>query len=265
MGSQILDHVSKCEVCEKIQCESQKEPMLIRDIPTRPWQYVACDIFEYKQQSFLVTVDFFSNFFEIDRLESKKAKDVIYPLKKHLASYGLIDRLFSDNGQPFSSSEFRDFAKKYEFEHITSSPTFSQSNGKVENSVKTAKRLMAKAAESGSDVYLSLLDFRNTRNEKLGLSPAEILFGRKTKTLMPIKNTLLETPASRDIKLRLAESKQKQAFYYDRGSKIRSQLSVGTTVRARLHDDKEWEKAEIINVHPFRSYALRNESGRNSP
>ena len=103
---------------------------------------------------------------------------------------------------------------------------------------------------------------RNTRGEKLGLSPAEILLGRKTKTLLPIKNTLLETPTSRDVKLRFAESKQKQALYYYRGSKMRSPLSVGSTIRARLHDDREWEKGVVVERLPFRSYILRNEDDR---
>jgi len=41
------------------------------------------------------------------------------------------------------SHEFKKFAEMYEFDHQTSSPRYSQSNGKVENAVKTAKRLMA--------------------------------------------------------------------------------------------------------------------------
>ncbi|XP_048576993.1 uncharacterized protein LOC125559093 [Nematostella vectensis] len=67
----------------------------------------------------------------------------------------------SDN-QPFASREFGDFAKAYDFEQVTSSPNYPQSNGKIENAVKTAKRLMKRAKESGSDPYLALLDWRNT-------------------------------------------------------------------------------------------------------
>lgn len=35
----------------------------------------------------------------------------------------------------FDSAEFREFAKKWEFEDDTSSPGFLQSNGKAENSL----------------------------------------------------------------------------------------------------------------------------------
>ena len=53
--------------------------------------------------------------------------------------------------------DLKDFAREYEFEHLTSSPDYPQSNGKVENAIKTAKSLMKKARESGQDFYLSLL------------------------------------------------------------------------------------------------------------
>ena len=40
---------------------------------------------------------------------------------------------------PFNSQEFKEFAASYEFEVVTSS--HPQSNGKVENTIKTAKNI----------------------------------------------------------------------------------------------------------------------------
>ena len=65
-------------------------------------------------------------------------------LKKRFATHGIPDTFHSDNGPPFSSNEFSAFVVMYEFEHVTSSPEYPQSNGKVENAVKTAKCLMKK-------------------------------------------------------------------------------------------------------------------------
>ena len=81
--------------------------------------------------------------------------------------------LVSDSGPPFNSSEFRNFAASYEFEHRMSSPYFPQSDGKSENAIKPVKRLMQKALEIHSDTYLALLDFRNTPSESFGVSPAQ--------------------------------------------------------------------------------------------
>ena len=79
-----------------------------------------------------------------------------------MARHGIPDKLWSDNGPHFSSQEFMKFSELYEFDHITSSPAYPQSNGMAENSVKTAKRIMLKALETVTDPYLGLLDFRNT-------------------------------------------------------------------------------------------------------
>ena len=48
---------------------------------------------------------------------------------------------------------------------------YPQSNGKAENAVKIAKRIMEKAFAVGADPYLGFLDFRNTSTEGLATSP----------------------------------------------------------------------------------------------
>ena len=45
----------------------------------------------------------------------------------------------TNNGPQFSSKDFSRFAQKYDFEHVTSSPHYPRSNGKVESAMKSAK------------------------------------------------------------------------------------------------------------------------------
>ena len=88
--------------------------------------------------------------------------------------YPLRSSNHGDDGQnpQFSSEEIARFAQKYDFEHVTSSPHYPKSNGKVESAVKSAKRMLKKTRESGADQYLALLDIRNTPTMDLP-SPAE--------------------------------------------------------------------------------------------
>ena len=264
MTSQITDYVSKCAVCEKWQSDTQKEPLMPHPVPLRPWEKVGVDLFELKQKTYLITVDYLSNFFEIDRLEGKKAKDVIYKLKQHFARHGIVDTCFTDNGPPFSSSDFKSFAKSFEFKHVTSSPRYPQSNGKVENAVKTAKRLLKKANDAGTDPWLAILDFRNTPSETLKLSPSQIIFGRRTRTKLPMSKNLLESSHSKETADRLRQAKKTQARYYNKRAKPRESLSEGQTVRFKLDDKQQyWDKAEIEAVLPYRSYIVRTEDGTN--
>ena len=127
-------------------------------------------LFELDQKDFLITVDQYSSLFEVDRLTTKTAREVINKLKPHFSRHGIPDTVVSDNGQPFALSGFQEFTNLYHFEHMTSSPGCPQSNGKVENTVKTAKKVMRKALDCKYDPYFTLLDWRNTPSKVLNSS-----------------------------------------------------------------------------------------------
>ena len=129
MNQEITDYIEQCDTCN-----------LYASHPQRGWQKVGCDIFTLDEKDYLCTVDYYSGYFEIDHLERKTARTIITRLKRHFSNHGIPNLFQSDNGPPFDSQEFRDFATVYEFELVTSSPNYPQSNGCVENAVKTAKQ-----------------------------------------------------------------------------------------------------------------------------
>ena len=252
--------VARCPVCSKFQNEQQKEPLKPYDVPSRPWEVVGTDIFTFHGQDYLITVDYLSGFFEINRLASKRVKDVVHSLKSDFARHGIPCTLISDNS-PFGSQEFAEFANLWEFKHTTISPRYSQSNGRVENAVKTAKRLMAKALDANADPFLSLLEWRNTPSSQLHKSPTEILFGRKTRTRLPIAHSQLMTKAAPEAAAALELAKQRQVQYYNRTAlpTERGTLPVGQVVRYKHEAD--WRKARVNRVLPHRAYELKLEDG----
>ena len=252
--------IERCQICCSFQEQTQKEPLMSYPAPSRPWQKVGVDIFTIADRHYLVTVDFLSGYFEIDRLHSMTVADIIYCLKQHFARHGLPEEVVSDNS-PFGAAEFARFAKLYEFKHTTSSPHWHQSNGRSENGVKIAKRLLLKAHADKADPFIALLEWRNTPGH-LGSSPAQMIFGRRTRTKLPLANKLLETPTSAAASDALRRVKERQALYYNRGAKPRDPLVVGDTVRFKFNErTPEWRKAEITEVLPHRSYKLRSDDG----
>ena len=94
---------------------------------------------------------------------------------------------------------------------------------------------MRKARLAGTDPNLSLLDYRNTPTEGIGSSPAQRLFGRRTKTLVPTSTRLLVSEAARGVPHKLKERKAKQAFYYDRCGVFTPAWSLGACIgRSRV-------------------------------
>jgi len=119
--------------------------------PSRPWEKVGSDIFTFHGQDCLITVDYLTGYFEVDRLLSKKINDVIYALRQQFARHGIPLEIVTDNS-PFGAADFKLFAERWGFQHTTSSPRYPASNGRAENAVKTVKRLMLKASESHGDL-----------------------------------------------------------------------------------------------------------------
>ena len=99
-------------------------------------------------------------------------------------THGLPEVLYSDN-MPYDSGELRKFYSTHSIRHITSSPGYAQSNGIAEIYVKIAKKLIRKA-NSESELYWLLKQYRSTPIPALNASPAEILFSRRIRTDLPI-------------------------------------------------------------------------------
>ncbi len=185
MNSAIDEMVSECRTCLQFQRRNQREPLMPQEIPERPWSTVAADIFYYKGRDYLLVVDYFSKYPEVTRINHKNSEAVILAMKEMFARHGIPEKIIADN-MPFNSLRFRDFAREWEIEVVTSSPHYPHSNGLVERNVQTIKRLLKKSNDSKQDAFLALLEFRNSPISGMEQSPAELLMSRKLRAKLPI-------------------------------------------------------------------------------
>lgn len=233
MTKDIDAYTTSCAICNSTRPHQQKEPMKLHTVPSLPWSTVAADIFEWNNHPYLVLVDSYSGWYEIDQLRDMTSTCVIQKLKRHFSVHGSPQTLITDNGRQFVSSEFNDFALAWDFTHTTSSPNYPQSNGLAERAVRSAKQLMEKSKRDGTDVYLNLLNLRNIpRDSKLG-SPAQRLMSRQTRSTLPLHSSLLKPSplSSNDIHAQLKKRRMSQKRSYDKTSKRLNTLSKGQTVR----------------------------------
>ena len=98
----------------------------------------------------------------------------------------------TDNGPQLASYAFSKFAYQWKFLWVSSSPTYAQFNGMAERAVQTAKNIITKCMEDGSNIHLAFLNLRNTPRDGITGSPAQRLFGRRTRTRLPTTTALLK-------------------------------------------------------------------------
>ena len=260
MSQQIEDLVSDCSTCNAYQNRQPAETLRPTPTPQRPWQVAASDIFEWKGEHYLLTVDYMSKFIEVDKLHDLSSKTTKETLMRQLAEHGLPEILRTDNGPQYSSEEFKRFCAERHITHVTSSPNYPQSNGEAERAVQTVKRLWAKT----SDKYMALLDYRSTPMESCGLSPAQLSMGRRPRNKIPIATELLNPKQIdlKEVRKALDQSKKSQKHYYDaKHPRDLPPLKAGDPVRmSPFPGTKNWVPATIVRHHEEpRSYVVDRE------
>ena len=187
--------------------------------------------------------DYFSRYQEVVKLNSTTSKRVIEALKSIFARHGTPETLISDNGPQYSAVEMKDFASTYVFEHVTSSPHYSRSNGLAERTVKTIKNLMKKS----SDLNMLLLSYRSTPLHWCNLSPSELLMGRRVRTTIPqVSNQLIpewsflpEFRSKQDEKFKREQEKQ-----YNRCHRVQNLQTYLITLQSGLPPTTQVSRAQ---------------------
>ena len=262
MMSDIEELVGKCDTCKRNAKSNKKEPMIGHEIPTQPWQILSSDLFELEGHQYVLVVDHFSKMPFARHLKSTSSGEVVKFCKDLFAVHGVPQRLYSDNGPQYSSVEFRNFSLDWEFEHITSSPHYPQSNGFAERYVGIVKDTLLKAKQSGVDPQMALLCLRSTPLDCRTPSPAELLYGRKIRANLPVQQELqLSRLNDYDNSI---DRQQVSAEYYNRnaGNEL-SILSPGDKIYVQETGNSKTWKPGIVQrkCNEPRSYLVKMPNG----
>ena len=101
-------------------------------MPAQPFQELQ-EI--YAGHDYLILVDCYTDWPDIIPMgHNTTTSRLISAVRQSFCRTGVSDVLWSYQGPQFTAKPIQDFAKKWGFNHITSMPTYPQSNGKVEAS-----------------------------------------------------------------------------------------------------------------------------------
>lgn len=216
ISKDIINMVKDCDQCNKFQSAQPKMPIIQPDHPTRAWEKLGTDIFDFKGQKYLMIVDYYSRFPVVRNLEDMTATTICNKFSSVLAEYGLPSTIMTDFGSQYISEKFR---KNCELNGITllfSSPYHHQANSLAERAIGTCKALWKKAAENGESKDTALWMYRITPLDNKMPSPYELLFGHKPRTLLPTTRSSLQHPETEKIQEQNQERQEKQAQFYNK-------------------------------------------------
>ncbi|XP_054257475.1 uncharacterized protein K02A2.6-like [Macrosteles quadrilineatus] len=229
ISQEIERKIKSCPVCIQ-NSTNHSEPLIPRTVPDYPWQNVSVDLFKHEDKWYMVIVDHYSRYFEVEEMHRMRASDVIRICKTTFSRFGIPQRVYSDSGTQFhhiDSSEFKLFANEWGFSTFRSSPHHHQGNGAAEAAVKVAKGLMKKNKDK---FELALLSYRTSPLET-GFSPSELMFGRKLRDNLP--STLVGNPVeNKNFLERENKYQNKYKIQFDKrhGASGLSELEVGSMV-----------------------------------
>ncbi len=180
-------------------------------------------------------------------LRNLKAKTIVKELIKFCSTFGLPRVIQTDQGTNFKSKVFEQVLNGISVNHVVSSAYHPQSQGALERFHQTLKSMMrAHCVESGKDwaddLPLLLFAIRETVQESLGYSPAELIFGHtvhgplKLLSEQLVADNVPLVPVSEYVtsirerlrkvceraRINLAESQADMKEYYDRKCVARS-------------------------------------------
>lgn len=259
MTRDLKDKIENCEACRETDIAQQKQTMITHQTPTRPWQRIAMDLFQYKKQDYIVIVDYYSDYWETEPLQSTAAEAVIQSCKKYFSIQGIPEVIDTDAGTQFDCAAFREFSKKWGFEHCTSSPYHHQSNGKAESAVKIVKKILKRTDRAETDFWKAVLNWRNTPTEGMNSSPVQRLMSRRTNTGLPTTAALLKPKVIENVTEKINERKHKYREIYDQRAKERRELVVGEDIRVQLNPERradKWVKGRVVQQLDPRAYII---------
>ena len=249
--NEIKNKVSTCEECQTYASSQRSEKIQsVIEKLERPMQLISSDIFEWKGKYHLATVDGYSGMLFHSPMRNITSNSVIQALENIFKITGYPERLRSDNGRQFVSSETHDYLTSRGITQETSSPEFPSSNGHAEAAVKSIKRLLKKS-KNDEEFETGLAELNRQPRKDLEI-PADIFMRRKVRGIL-LRNI-------NDPNEIVTKSDRKNVSAKDINSHELQKLKLGDYVRVQNPRTKVWEdKAKIIGVMKYdRSYLLED-------
>ncbi len=248
MDSQVQSTVSTCIPCQSNDKTQVTHPAPLQPVqfPEGPWKKLGLDVvgpFETATPAcrYAITLkDYHSKWPELAFASSAITEDVVKFLSTVFSRHGNPECIVTDNGTQFTSAVFAEFLKQRDIKHIRTSVYYPASNGAVERFHRALKGCIQTAIQHTQPWNRAVTEwlqvYRATTHATTGVSPYELLYGRKMRTklnILPLHGEGKSDLAAVRANVKKKQDKMKQ--YTDLKRSARTPLfDVGGRVRIKL-------------------------------
>ena len=129
----VEEKVSECIPCQAATSNTKREPIAMSQLLSQPWKEISIDFCDLPTgEHLLVIIDDYTRFPVVEIVTSTSSQAVVPHLDCVFALFGVPEVVRTDNGPPFNSHYFAQFAKYLGFNHRRVTPHWPQANGEVE-------------------------------------------------------------------------------------------------------------------------------------
>nr|XP_055046280.1 LOW QUALITY PROTEIN: uncharacterized protein K02A2.6-like [Misgurnus anguillicaudatus] len=257
MDQDLEEKVKNCIECQSNQ--KMPSPVLLQpwEWPDKPWSRVHVDFAgPFMGRMFLVLVDAHSKWIEAHVLKNITAVVTIDVLRQVFSVHGLPDMLVTDNGPTFTGELFQTFMKRNGIRHVRTAPFHPASNGLAERAVQTLKQGLKRMSGDSVETNLCrfLFQYRITPQTTTGQTPAEMLLGRKPKSLLDLLHP--------DVRGRVRAQQEKQKFRHDQHAKDRSFQEGEAVFIKNFGRGQKWLSGVVLENSGPQSVIVKVSDGR---
>lgn len=246
MDEQVNQQVKVCQLCQS--CDKTATPAAAPlqpvPFPSQPWEKLAVDIVGPMETApwdcrYAITLtDYHSKWPEVAFGATITSDNAISFLTSIFSRFGNPNSIVTDNGTQFTSAEFAEFLKSRDIQHIRTSVYHPAANGAIERFHRVLKSCIQSAILEKKPWKSTVSDFlqvyRSTPHSTTGVSPSELLVGRKMRTRLNVLPPVSSSKDTAAVSQRVAAQQSKMKTYTDARRGARSPpFKEGDSVRVR--------------------------------
>ena len=230
----VEDKIANCPACQCNSDTTHIEPLIMSEIPSRPWQYISVDFYEFDKIKLVLLLCEHARFPIVEHMKTTTATKLIETFERVFSIFGYPEKIKTDNGPPFDSHELRAYFSAKGINHQRITPYWPRANGEAERFMRNLNKLFRSAKLEGKDwkseLQIFLSNYRSTPHRTTGIVPASLMTRTKPPALVPIYSKP-DHKHLKSLKEQDKKAKDRIKFYGDKHLHVKhAEIEIGDTV-----------------------------------